>query len=432
MTCRLLVPSLALFCGLALSHADTPTPRAANWPQWRGPSGQGYCDDTRAPLSWSETQNLLWKIKLPGPGNSTPIVWGDRIFLTAAGDRGAERYVLCVRASDGKVLWQKTAARGVVPERSHVWNGWASPSCATDGSHVYAFFGTPGLFCYDLEGNQLWKKTFGAFRSETGWGTGASPFLHGDRVILNCDNDGGPGAAPAALVAVDRKTGAVRWTTPRDQGQGFSTPRLIPCAGRMDLVLNGPLGLWGYDPATGKERWRCTRSDPNDRHRFGEPMPVNNDKMIFVASGRDGPCQGLRLPDKGDVTRNHVVWQKPRGRGRRDVASAILWQDKVYCADRNALLTCYDLATGKELFASRLGRRGTNALASPIALRGHLLWLLDDGTTVVVKPGARLDIVRRNSLGGTSLDFGASPAVSNGRIFLRSQSHLYCIGQKKE
>jgi outer membrane protein assembly factor BamB len=429
---QLALAALALLAGLSL--ADSPAREGpANWTQWRGPSGQGFCDDSKAPLSWSETENLLWKTKLPGAGNSTPIVWGDRVFLTAAGARGAERHVLCIRASDGKVLWQRTPASAVGPEKSHVWNGWASPSCATDGSHVYAFFGTPGLFCYDMDGKEVWRKTFGEFKSNEGWGTGASPFLFGDTVIVNCDNDGGPGAAPAALVALDKRTGKQRWSTPRDQGRGFSTPRLIPVAGgRIDLVLNGPLGVWGYDPATGKERWRCTRSDPNDLHRFGEPMPVNDDRMLFVASGRVGPVQGIRLPGSGDVTRTHVAWEKPRGQPRRDVASPILWGGKVYCLDRNALLTCYNLKTGKELFASPLGKRGAKSMASPIALRGHLLWLLDDGTTVVVKPGDKLQVVRRNSLGrGQSLDFGASPAVSAGRIFFRSQATLYCVGEKK-
>src|SRR5262249_12399587 len=158
---------------------------------------------------------------------------------TAAGEGGAERHVLCVRASDGKVLWQRTAAKDVPRERTHQWNGFASPSCATDGKRVYAFFGTPGLFCYDVEGEPLWKHDFGTFVSEAGWGTAASPFLYEDLVIQNCDNDAGqPGAAPAALVALDKRTGKPGWSTPRNQGRGFSTPRLVKATGgRLDLVL---------------------------------------------------------------------------------------------------------------------------------------------------------------------------------------------------
>jgi outer membrane protein assembly factor BamB len=438
MTRRWLVPGCtALLCAAAAlggrgAPAQAPVPKAAHWAQWRGPGGQGHSDDKDVPLVWGEKKNLLWKAPLPGAGNSTPIVWGDRVFLTAASARGAERYVLCLRAGDGKLLWKRTATRGVPPERTHAWNGHASPSCTTDGTHVYAFFGTPGLFCYDFEGKEVWKHDFGTFYSEAGWGTAASPFLFEDLVIQNCDNDGGPNAAPQALVALDKKTGKVRWSAPRNQGRGFSTPRLMPVAGgRVDLVLNGPLGVWGYDPRTGKERWHCDRTDPRDQARFGEPMPVNDGERLFVVSGRPGPYQVLRLPGDGDVTRSHLVKQGAR-RGHRDVASPLIFDGRVYVADNKAVLSCYELRSGKELYAARIGNGTNKALASPVAVRGKLLFPLDDGVTVVVEPGPALKVVGRNRLGdGTGLDFGASPAVAGGRLFLRSQSYLYCIGEKK-
>ncbi len=177
---------VALLLAVSLVHAD-------NWPQWRGPSGQGYSDDARVPLKWGEKENVLWKSKLPGAGNSSPIVWGDRVFLTAAKADGRERYVLCLRAADGKVLWQETAAKDDAPEKKYPWNTYASPSCTTDGKHVYAFFGTTGLFCYDLDGKLVWKQSFGVFTNSMGWGIGASPFLFEDLVIQNCDNDGAAG-----------------------------------------------------------------------------------------------------------------------------------------------------------------------------------------------------------------------------------------------
>src|SRR5262249_15474536 len=166
---------------------------ALNWAQWRGPSGQGYTPDKQVPLEWSATTNLLWKTKILGEGNSTPIIWGDRVFLTAASHDGRERHVLCVRATDGKHLWQRRAAKDDDPAKTHAWNGYASASCATDGARVYAFFGTPGLFCYDFDGNLIWKHPFGIFTTLPGWGDAASPFLYEDLVIQNCDNDG---AAP--------------------------------------------------------------------------------------------------------------------------------------------------------------------------------------------------------------------------------------------
>ncbi len=412
---------------------------SANWALWRGPSMQGYSNDSRVPLTWSDKENLVWKAGLPGAGNSTPIIWGDRIFLTASSKDGLERYVLCLQASDGKLLWQQTASKGVPPGKTHGWNGFASASCTTDGSHVYAFFGTPGLFCYDLDGKLVWQHNFGIFTSEAGWGTAASPFLYEDLVIQNCDNDGAKGlpagnktgsAAPEALVALNKKTGAVVWTTPRNMGRGFSTPCLIlTAAGRVDLVLNGPLGVVGYDPRTGQERWRCMRPSTKDDQRFGEPLPVFNQEMLFIESGRPGPCQGIRLPGEGDITRSHVLWTGAR-RGHRDVASPILVDGLVYAADNKGVLSCYELKTGKELYNERIGNG--KALGSPVLVRGKLLFVLDDGVTVVVEPGRALQIAGRNKLSSSgSLDFGASPAIAGGRLYLRSQSVLYCIGETK-
>ncbi len=365
--CVLVSVSLTLF-------AAEPSPSdgkhgPAFWAQWRGPSGQGVSEDTRVPLSWSDTENLLWKTKLPGKGNSTPIIWGERIFLTSSSPSGKERFVLCVSTRDGKLLWQQTATPNAPAEKTYSWNGYASASCVTDGKYVYAFFGTPGLFCYDRDGKRMWHHDFGVFTSAAGWGTAASPILFEDLVIQNCDNDGPDAlpknatdekAAPMALVALDKKTGAVRWTTPREQGRGFSTPCLMKMAGgRIDLVLNGPLGVWGYDPRTGKERWHCERHAPQELMRFGEPMPVSNGEMLFVLSGRDGPCQGIRLPGDGDVTRSHVAWQGSR-KGHRDVSSPMLWEGRIYTGDcRGGSLSCYDLKTGKQLYKERIDGKAT-------------------------------------------------------------------------
>jgi outer membrane protein assembly factor BamB len=407
-------PALGLATGMLclalpalLLGGDAPVPRAAEaisgagWPQWRGPGGQGHVTDERVPLTWSGTQNLLWKTDLPGYGNSTPIVWGDRIFLTAASNTGQdrkprpdERHVLCIRSGDGKVLWDQVAYKGDAPERSHAWNGYASASCATDGTRVYAFFGTPGLYCYDIKGKLLWKHSFGIFTSQTGWGTAASPFLFEDLIIQNCDNDG-PGflprgaspeeAAPMALIALDKETGKERWRAERNQGRGFSTPLLVPTPeGRVDLVLNGPKGVWAYDPHTGKEVWHCERHDPASRDeqaKFGEPEPAFNRDTLFAASGRPGPLQAIRLGGSGDVSKTAVLWEASR-KGSRDVSSPFLWEDRIYAADKDGALCCLDAASGKVLFR--------------------------DGTP-----------------------FRASPAIADGRLFLRSQAHLYCIGEKK-
>jgi outer membrane protein assembly factor BamB len=409
--------------------------RTTNWPNWRGPSGQGYIDDPNVPLSWSEKENIVWKTPLPGRGNSTPIIWGDRIFITSASKGGTERYVICINKADGNILWQRTASKGIPPGRTHDWNGHASPSCATDGQRVYAFFGTPGLFCYDFEGKLLWQHTFGTFTCSTGWGTAASPVVFEDIVIQNCDNDGAAGlpkgadpqsAAPMALVALDKRKGTVRWQTPRHQGFGFSTPRLLfTPAGRLELVLNGPDGVWAYEPRSGKELWHSRRTGDKDSGKFGEPMPVSVGDLLITLSGRPGPAQAVRLDGAGDITKSHQVWEIRR-KGR-DVGSPIIWGDYFYAADRSAVLTCFDLKTGNVVYSQRLAP-DARVLASPVAARGKLLFLLDTGETVVLEPGPKFR-ADRNVLGEKrELDFAASPAVSAGKLFLRSQSYLYCIG----
>ena len=414
---------LALTALATARESDRP---AASWTHWRGPTEQGHVHDDKVPLTWDEKTNILWKASLPGDGHSSPILHNGRVFLTGS-TGGKDFHVFCLDALTGKMLWQQTAAKDQPIERTHAWHGYASPSCATDGKYVYAFFGSPGLFCYTVEGKLVWEKKFGTFVSKAGWGTAASPYLYGNTVIVNCDNDGGPGAAPAALVALDKATGKEVWSTPRDQGRGFSTPVLLKTAtGRLDLVLNGPAGLWGYDPATGKELWRITRSDPKDQHQFGEPLPVSDGQQLFILSGRTGPWQIARLPDKGDCTPTHVVHTATRG--KRDVCSPILVEGRVYCVDKGAQLSVFDLKTGKKTATLDL-KRGANAMASPIYVRGKLLWTLGEGTTVVVEPGATPQIVRRNKLPGESLDYGASPAVVDGRLYLRARQTLWCIGQ---
>ena len=428
---------LALLATFAAVRGDQAT--TAAWAQWRGPSGQGYAEDTRVPLVWNETKNILWKTSLPGRGNSTPIVWGEHVFLTASSKDGTERLVLCVNRADGKIRWQQTASKGMAPGKTHGWNGYASPSCTTDGERVYAFFGTPGLFCYDLEGKLLWQHSFGLFTSEAGWGTAASPLLFDDLVIQNCDNDGAkalpPGrnpkeAAPMALVALDKRTGQVRWQTPRNQGRGFSTPRLITTpAGRVDLVLNGPLGVWGYEPRTGKETWHCFRTDSKDNARFGEPVPVSSTEMLYAPSGRPGPFQAIGVGATGNATKTQLRWQVDR-RGHRDVSSQILWKGLLYAADNKGVLTCYDAKSGKVFYNERLSG-GAKSLASPVVVRDRLLFVLDTGETVVVEPGPQFKVTGRNVLGeGSGLDFAASPAIADGQLYLRSQSYLYCIAEK--
>jgi outer membrane protein assembly factor BamB len=377
---------------------------------------------------------------LPGTGHSTPIVWGDRIFLTCANANGTIRYVVCVGV-DGTLRWQREikAAR----DETHGSSAHATASCVTDGKYVYAFFGTPGLFCYDMDGKLLWQHGFGIFACSVkpGWGVGASPVLYQDLVIQNCDTDGPdfvrPGqdpkdAAPADLVALNKETGKVVWSTPRNQGRGWSTPVLISTpAGRTDLVLNGPLGVWGYDPKTGKELWHCFRHPDDEKNKFGEPLPLFADGTIYTAAGREfGYLQAIKMDGTGDITKSGLAWELQR-KGIRDVGSGILAGDYLLYADgRHATLSAHDIKTGKQLFFEYTKvQKGKAFYASPVLLNGKVLCLRQDGRTFVLEPGTTLNIVRENVL-SDGTDFSASPAIADGKMYLRSQTHLYCIGEK--
>jgi outer membrane protein assembly factor BamB len=287
-----------------------------------------------------------------------------------------------------------------------------------------------------MDGKLVWKHSFGTFTASTGWGTGASPFLYEDLIIQNCDNDGAAAlppsaksekAAPMALVALDKNTGKVRWQAERNQGKGWSTPVLmVSPEGRSDLVLNGPHGVWAYDPRTGKEIWHCERHKGQEQALFGEAIPVFDRSKLIMLSGRPGPMMAIRLGGTGDVAKTHVLWDLVRKTGR-DVGSPILWKDLVYIGDRQGYLACHDARTGEMLFKERVGSKSFSA--SPVAVRDRLLFLMEDGLTVVLEPGREFKLAGRNQLSDAS-DFRASPAVTDGRLYLRSQSVLYCIGTK--
>jgi outer membrane protein assembly factor BamB len=429
-------PIMMLAFVLAIAAA-VPAATPAN--PLRGPSGQGHFQDDKVPLTWSDSENLLWKTALPGVGNSTPAIVGDRIFLTSSSPKGEERFVICLRASNGEVLWKQTASKGGDAGRTHAMNGYASPSCAVDDTHVYAFFGTPGLFCYDFEGKLIWKRDFGLMTTDTGWGIAASPVLFENLVIQNCDNSGVAGlpkgqdpkgvgnVAAQALIALDKKTGEVKWTADRNQGKGFSTPVLMPMpGGRTDLVLNGPFGVWAYDPRSGKELWHCERHKGDGKALFGEAVPVFDQEKLVAMSGRPGPMIAVRLGGTGDVTKTHIAWDVMR-KTPRDVNSPILWKDLLYIGDRDGNLTCHDMKDGKVIFKERAGKKCFSA--SPISVQGKLLFLTEDGLTVVVEPARELKVVGRNALKDPT-EFRASPVIADGRLYLRSQSTLYCIGKK--
>ena len=388
---------------------------AQAWPGWRGPTADGHSTEPDLPKQWT-AESVEWKTPLKGAGQSSPVLWGERIFLTTALDKGKQRVVLCLDRRTGKVEWEKVAWTGE-PEPSHAMNGWASATCAVDGERVYAFFGRGGLHCYTVDGTHVWSKDLGKF--EGPWGTAASPVLAGDLVIQNCDAD-----KDARLVAFRRKTGEEAWSTPRDPNRGWSTPVLIDAGTRKELVLNGHTGLIAYAPDTGKQLWVC--ASPVGR---GEPTVTPAGGILYTSSGLSGAgVYAVRPGGNGDVSSTHRLWMTKSG--DRDTPSPVVLGDTVLVMSlRPDLLSAYEAATGKNLWRIRVGGQSSS---SPIAYGGLAFVVLENGETVVVDPKSEERIVARNKVTPAPGEmFRASLTPSDGQVFLRSDRMLYCIGKRK-
>ncbi len=382
----------------------------ANWPQWRGPKGDGHAVESGLPTKW-DASSIVWKTPLKGWGQSSPTIWGDRIFMTTALEGGKQRVVFCVNKADGKVLWEQVAWTGA-PEKSHDMNGWASATCATDGEVVVAFFGKGGLHGYSVDGKPLWSRDLGPF--EGPWSTAACPIIVGNLVIQNGDSD-----RDAFLEAFDRLTGKSVWRVPRPDHRGWSTPVLWKHHGREELVLNGHEGVTAYEPATGKTLWFSKNS--NGR---GEPTVTPAGELLYVLCGLAGEMYALR--PQASPTEPQVAWTTPRKSGR-DLPSPIVVGDYLLVCSLNGVASCYEAATGKELWKERLDGKFS---ASPIAIDGQVLFLSETGETVVIAPGPEFKVVARNSLGPTPDEiFRASITPLGGRVYLRSDKQLYCVGK---
>ena len=401
---------------LAFAFCATTLVLADDWPSWRGPQGNGHSRETNLPTRW-DAKSIVWKTALPGVGQSSPIVWQERVFLTSALEQGKKRIVLCVDRTTGKIVWQQEAWAGA-PEPSHKMNGWASSTCATDGERVVAFFGKGGLHCYSMDGKKLWSRDLGEFAGP--WGTSACPIFVGDLVVQNCDSIKDP-----YILAVDKRTGKDVWKTPRPTPfrGGWSTPVLVDGAKRQELVLNGEDFLISYQPQSGKELWRCKTFKGR-----GEPTVAPGKDKVFVVNGLAGDIYSVKLGGSGDVTASHMAWHTPR-KGGRDQPSPILVDNFLVVGDMTGLVTCYDSASGKILWKERLLEDVYSA--SPIAANGLVYFLSENGNTSVLEPGNQFKLVAENSLNASGEIFRASLTPSEGQIFARSHSHLFCIAGKK-
>jgi len=394
-----------LLCLPAIASADP------NWPQWRGPAGTGAVAEDKVPVKWSAA-DVQFRVELPGRGQSSPVIWGDKIFLTAASEKG-DRMVMCLSRKDGSTLWQKTVSKGKT-EELHKMNTWASATCATDGKHVAAFFGRGGLHCFNVDGELLWSKDLGEFAGP--WGTGASPIMVGDLVVQNCDADNA-----AFLVAFDKHSGKEVWRTGRPVVRGWSTPVLIEAAGRKELVMNGHTGVTGYDPETGKQLWFCK----GDNGR-GTPTVTPAAGLMVAVAGRPGDMVAVKAGGAGNVKE---VWRTPRRSGR-DLPSPAAVGDFLFVANMRGIGSIYDARTGQLLNTMRLTG---NYSASPVVAGGLIYQPEETGDVVVIKAGKQPEIVARNSVNAEDNEsFRASLAVVDGQIFMRSTHALYCVGKAKK
>jgi len=383
-----------------------------NWPAWRR-DGSGIAGDKHLPVAWSETENVLWRRELPGEGNSSPIVWGDRVFLTASLDRGAKRLVLCVDANTGAILWQ-TQVLPDCPSTFYQKTGFAAPTPATDGERVYAAFDTPGLIALDMQGHVLWKRSLGPIKSP--YNLGSSPVLYKDMVLQCCDHNG-----QAFLEALDCRSGRQRWRTPRKSSTfgHYGTPLVIYVDGRPQVVVNAEPVI-AYDPDTGAELWSC--------HGMKEcvgPSPAFGHGLLYASSGRTGPVMAIDPRGRGDVTETHVLLHLTSGGPY--VPTPLVYPDLMIPGDNGKMLfynaACEPVAQG---------RVHDHFTSSPVGADSKIYWCSERGKTYVIDASGLAgdrptgQVLSVNQLRGVFL---ATPAIAGGRLFLRTNEALYCVAE---
>lgn len=421
MTLRILAVIVVLLLPAALFAAD--------WPAWRGPDGIGVSTEENLPTKWSTTENVRWRVDLPEAGNSTPIVSGGRVFVTqAVGDR---RTLMCFDRADGRLLWTDGVSTKE-KEPTHGTNPYCSPSPVTDGQRVIASFASDGLYCYDVDGKQLWK------RDDLGqqihiWGAGVSPVIYGDLCLLNF----GPGAT-TYLLAVNKQTGETVWKQDEDTGYGgkggeakggntyigsWTTPVIMRVEGKDQVLVSWPKRLAAYDPMTGKELWHCLGLNP-----LCYTSPIYSQGIVVAMGGFGGMSIAVRAGGEGDVTDSRRLWHHPRTKQR--IGSGVIKDGLIFVHNDPGVAECFELESGKLVWEERLagpGRSGTNW--SSIMLAGDNCYTITQGgDCFVFKASPKFELVSTNSLGERS---NSSIVPSNGDLFIRTHKSLWCIGQAK-
>ncbi len=412
------------------------------WPYWRGPAADGMAVGD-APLHWSDTQNVRWKADIPGRGQSSPIVYGSRVFVTTAiptgkpaapaaatsqtpqssfgGDPGPQPehdfVVLCLDRNTGKILWQRTAITASPHEGHHpTYGSFASNSPVTDGKHVYAFFGSRGIYCYDMEGNLVWQKDFGVkMRMHMAFGEGMAAVLYGDRLILDFDHTG-----DSFIVSLDKTSGKEIWRTSRDEISNWSPPLVVDYRGQKQIVVAATNKVRAYEFETGRLIWECRGLGMNTI-----PASVYQDDLVFVMSGyRDPNLMAIRLGRQGDLTgTDAIIWSQTRGNSY--TPSPVLHDNKLYVLTDNGMISCYNARTGEPYYHQVRLPKPYSFKASPVGANGKLYLASENDDIIVLRMGEKYEVLATNTMPGQM--FIATPAITGGEIFLRSQTHLYCI-----
>jgi outer membrane protein assembly factor BamB len=403
---------------------------AANWPAWRGPQGTGVCDEKNLPLTWSTTNNIRWKTPLPERGNSTPVLWGDRVFLTQAIEKQNINTLLCLDRANGKVLWRRDTPV-TEKELTHGDNPPCSASPVTDGEKVVASYAAGGIHCYDFDGKLLWSYQPGKQRHI--WGSAASPVIYRDLCILNF----GPGEG-TRLIALDLKTGSKVWERDEPGGDSgekksdqdkavwigsWTTPVVAAVNGRDELLMSFPKRVCAFEPKSGKEIWTCSGLNP-----LVYTSPLYADGIVVGMGGFGGMALAVKADGMGDVTATHRLWHHPRTRQR--IGSGVIAGGHIYIHTDPGFAECWELDTGKLVWEERLKGPAANTVCwSSMVLAGDRLYVMNQGgDTFVLRASPKFELLATNSLGERTL---SSHAPSNGEIFIRTYKSLWCIGQSK-
>ena len=436
--------SLAMVMGTLLvwTCASGFAPLKGEWPYWRGPAADGMAVGD-APLHWSDTQNIRWQTEIPGRGNSSPVIWENQIFLTTAVKTGASGEappaaspapqgrglttpgpqvehkfeVLALDRKTGKIQWQRTATTAVPHEGHHpTYGSFASNSPVTDGKHVYAFFSSRGIYCYDLKGTLIWKKDFNVqMRMRMAFGEGMAPVISGERLILVFDHEGS-----SFMVVLDKNTGKEIWRVDREEKSNWAAPLVVDFKGQKQIIVSAVNKVRSYEIDSGKVIWECGGLGDNTI-----PAPVVQDDLVFVMSGYRNPnLMAIRLGKEGDLTgTDAVVWSQTKGNSY--TASPVLYDNKLYVLTDTGMISCYNARSGEPYYHQVRLPKTYSFKASPVGANGKLYLASENDDVVVIRMGEKFEVLANNTL--TDQMFVATPAVAGGEIFLRSQNRLYCI-----